>query len=156
MTNEPIFDKITSDLIKGDILRIVVSNPNHEDYGKFYYAICNGNGFGCIMENSGNAIFVHHCSTDLDEVIRKRDDKVPCDPNTSDRWEKYWRFDNKMQLCRMIEEEISCEYQNHGPNCCNALLHMDGDGNELPKPIQLRGGCCVERRYCDHYMENVL
>lgn len=156
MTNEPIFDKITSDLIKGDILRIVVSNPNHEDYGKFYYAICNGNGFGCIMESMGNAIYVDHCSTDLESVIRKRDDNMPRDQNTADRWEKFWRRNDKMQLRRMIEDTIPCEHQNHDPNYCCALLQKDAEGNELPKPIQLRGGCCVEQRYCDHYMENVL
>ena len=149
------FERINSDLIKGDILSIMVANPTHKDYGKRCYAICSGSGFGCDMESMGNAIYVDHCSTDLESVIRKRDDNTPRDQDTADRWEKFWRSNTEMQLRRMVEEKVPCEHQNHDPNYCCALLRKDNEGNELSKPIRLSDGCCTEWRSCSHYMERI-
>jgi hypothetical protein len=81
-------EKYDRDLKKGDILRTRVENKEHERYGQYAYAICSGNGFGCRHNALGNAIFVDHSSFDLERTLAMRG-KLG-DPNTSDRWERFW------------------------------------------------------------------
>jgi hypothetical protein len=107
-------------LMKGDVLRMIVENEQHSKFGQYAYAVCDGGGFGCNPSSLGNAIFVHDEGFDFNEVFSHRLDvpqKEPVekdedgnevivlfqDPRKaparepgfyrscdSDRWERFW------------------------------------------------------------------
>jgi hypothetical protein len=76
-------------LIEGDILRIEVTNKSHPDFGKFTYAICTGTGFGCKNHGMGESIFVYGCTTDLEELLARRNISRSKD-DEGDKWGRFF------------------------------------------------------------------
>lgn len=77
----PEWKEMKETLKEGDVIR----TPQKVGYA---YAICTGSGFGCNPRSIGNAIYVIHEGTDLEEVLKHKDDD-PENQNWS-RWERYW------------------------------------------------------------------
>lgn len=71
-------------LVKGDVLRMVVENVKHPKYGQYAYAICSGGGFGCNPDALGNAIFVHSEGFDFNVVMSHKDDVRQKEPEETD------------------------------------------------------------------------
>jgi len=94
-TDEPKFCRMNRDLKKGDIIRTKVRVKTNQHYGKYAYAVCSGDGFGCSLDGMGNAIFVDHQGYDVNEVIAKKD--APTGPETHRRWERFWGIDILVQ-----------------------------------------------------------
>lgn len=87
-----IWEKLTGNLVDGDILRFRVSNPALKEYGQYAYAVCTGGGFGCDSGLMGSAIFVRWVGYDFNEVMSHAQD-AECPPERSERWERRWNLD---------------------------------------------------------------
>lgn len=74
-------------LVGGDILRRRLSA------GKYSYAVCVGQGFGCAPPAPpfwGNAIYVSFESANLKEVLAHRGDALGTDAPDEARWDRSW------------------------------------------------------------------
>lgn len=83
------------DFVKGDILRVLVDDKEFpENYGKTFYSVCSGAGFGCHASSLGNCIYVYGMSvfSDLSKTIEAKKKLQSMNYNTGgyDRWERFW------------------------------------------------------------------
>lgn len=71
-------------LVKGDVLRMIVENESHPKFGQYAYSVCTGGGFGCNPSSLGNAIFVHTETFDFAEAFLHRMDRPQEEPVETD------------------------------------------------------------------------
>lgn len=91
MQNKSTFWKpMYRDLKAGDIIRTVVSNKNHKDYGNYYYAVAQGTGFGSQLDTRGNAIFIFYQNRSFNKVWNWLKNINTTSIPKPDRWERYW------------------------------------------------------------------
>ena len=71
-------------LVKGDVLRMIVENESHPKFGQYAYSVCTGGGFGCNPSSLGNAIFVHTETFDFDKAFNHKADVPQKEPVETD------------------------------------------------------------------------
>lgn len=79
---------LNRDLVKGDILRVLLDD---NDPSKGYlYSVCTGNGFGCLKDSRGNAIYVIESLSLSDVEVITQEILTTNKTYSACRWERFW------------------------------------------------------------------